>query len=130
MTETDASKLARLIRLPYQPLSVRWQTAERPGGNDWSLTALLELSKDDVTDLLRSSTRLESGAQVDRGHLVAWFPGSLRRKYEGAPGDSVVVEAAHLDPAPFLAVDRSPLVHGDAIVFEQEGLVYLHLFTM
>jgi hypothetical protein len=129
MTGTDTARLSRFINLPYQPVSVRWQTTQRPGGNDWSLTALLELKPEDVRGLMKSATKLGPG-RIDRAELKAWFPSSLKERYGGEPGDSIPVEAAHIDAAPFFAVDRSPLVHGDALVFEEEALVYLCLYTM
>jgi hypothetical protein len=64
---------------------------------------------------------------------VSWFPSEVPARYRNAAVDKygdVKVDARPLDPTPFFAVDTSPLLQGDAMVFDRERVVYLRLFTM
>ena len=83
MSQTDVQRLAALINLPYQPTAARWETTEREGGNDWSLTALLTLGPDNARALAKSSPKLGGVARVAREHLLQWFPASIRTFIRG-----------------------------------------------
>lgn len=48
----------------------------------------------------------------------------------GNKGGAIGVDAVWIEPGPIVAPDRSPLIDGAAAVFESDGLIYLHLFTM
>src|SRR6185369_16501586 len=82
MSQTDVQRLAAFINLPYQPTAARWETTQQPGGNDWSLTALLTIGTDNARALTASSPKLGGVARVAREHLLQWFPPSIRDKYK------------------------------------------------
>jgi len=133
MAKTDVEQLAAFINLPYKPLAARWETIEREGGRDWSLAALLTLAPADARALVASSPRLGGNVRGAREHLLGWFPPAIRDAYKDAlasDAEAVPVRATRLEATAFFAPAKSPLVHGDALVFEPEGLVYLSLYTM
>jgi hypothetical protein len=134
IANTDIKTLVRFINLPREPRSVRWETETQPGGNDWTLTALLAFEESDVQEILRSSEKLGGTAHVAADHLRSWFPASIRDKYPAASAPNapltIPVDGTRLTPQAFIAPAKSPLLHGHAIVFEKENLVYIHLFTM
>jgi hypothetical protein len=134
---TDEQGLTRLIKLPHRPRKVIWETDQQPGGNDWSLSALLTFEPSQVATILKESKRLTggAGARVPKEHLESWFPPAVRNRVAkpGGPGEkagAISVDAVWIEPDQFVAPEKSPLIHGDAAAFEADGLVYLHLFTM
>lgn len=136
-SRTDEQGLGRLIRLPHRPRKVVWEAEEQPGRDDWSLGALISFEPADIATILRESRRVPNGAgpRVPRSHLESWFPPAVRSRVAkpGGAGDkagAISVDAVWIEPELFVAPDKSPLIHGDAAVFESDGLVYLHLFTM
>jgi len=131
MSLTDIAGLERLINLPYRPSAVRWETSTRPGGNDWSLTALLTFQPREAQALLAAPSGDAGTLRVAPEHL-AWFPVAVRERHP-APADGGAVampEARSLGPLPFAAARKSPLLNGAALVFPADGLVYLVLYTM
>ena len=133
VADTDPVALAKLIRLPFPPKSVRWETVERAAGTDWALTALITGDPAQVQALVKASpARSSTGASIAKAH-APWFPADVisRRQRSGSgTAERVAVEAVRMDVAPFVDPQRSPLTNGTAVVFEEEGLVYLSLFTM
>jgi hypothetical protein len=134
MRSTDPKLLARFINLPGDSLEVSWETTSSPAGDNWSLTALLSLTKQQTERILASSRKLDGPApRLPKAEVRTWLPPAVRSRYpEGAGGsdDSIAVEAVAIDPSRFLAPDRSPLTHGEALLFEGDGLLFLRLFTM
>lgn len=132
--KTDIATLERFINLPYAPTQVKWTTSSRPGGNDWSLRALLFFKPGDTRSLLERAERMPGGSNtVPREDLKDWFPSSIQTQYKSElerSGDHVPVKATRISASLFSAPEKSPAIHGGALVFEDEGLVYLVLFTM
>lgn len=134
VTKTDTAGLQRLINLPYAPSSVKWTTTQQAGRDDWSLDALLSLSKGDIGALLSSAERLQGGkAAIPRQYVAEWFPDAARADLQSAletKGDRIPVDAVRITGAPFAAPDKSPVIHGEALVFEKYNLVFVGLYTM
>jgi hypothetical protein len=128
MRGTDVATLARLVNLPFPPVAVRWETSERPGGNDWSLAALITLTPAQVAELARSArAAAPQEAVMATKHLTQWFPRASEARARASGEKFTRVRATVTDGASF---HKSPLIHGQALLFEPEGLVYLSLFTM
>jgi hypothetical protein len=134
MRSDDPKLLQKFINLPTTPRTVHWATSREPGRDDWSLSALMSFDGPNLTALLQVAKPLDGKPpQISRDDLLNWFPSPVRDRYSKASADKygfVRVDATPLDPAPFFAVEKSPLLQGDAMVFQGEGLVYLRLFTM
>lgn len=65
--------------------------------------------------------------------LVNWFPGEVRTEYAAklaSKATDIEVDAIEVPGSVFAAPDKSPAIHGRALVFEKHNLVYLNLFTM
>jgi hypothetical protein len=129
MNGSDVATLAKFVNLPYPPLAVQWETANHPGGRDWSLAALIAMKPEEVNALVKSSPPLRGPARVQAEHLARWFPAGLRDRPH-ADGGLVEVDAVVAEATSFIAPDKSPLVHGDVLLFPKEGLAYLRLYTM
>jgi hypothetical protein len=132
-TSTDTQSLRRYINLAREPSSVQWKTSKIPGRSDWTLRALFRYARADLDAIEADSKRLPGPPAVPLDVLNTWFPTHLRERYATAPRDPrgvVTPEAILRTPEPFVAADRSPLVHGTVTIFSDEGLLYLDLYTM
>jgi hypothetical protein len=132
--KTDIVVLGRFINFPVTHSQVKWTTSTRPGGNDWSLRALLFFKPEDARTLLELAQHMPGSRNtVPRDDLKDWFPPSVQVEYKSElekSGEHVAVKATRISGSLFAAPNKSPAIHGDALVFEEQGLVYLVLFTM
>jgi hypothetical protein len=136
---SDVATLAKLIRLPYPPRSVRWQTSgwstqgDWPGGSDSNLTAVMLFDPAQIHAIIQACPQLARAPQRIWKGFESWFPPSFAARFARTKriGDSDFSEMEGLlvDPKPFLSPD-GPLIHGTATIFEDEGVVYLGLYTM
>jgi len=134
VTNTDVEGLSRLINLPYAPTSVRWRTEKFEHGGNWGLSALLLLKGEDIDKLMQAAETLPNcRPKVPRQVLATWFPAGARPEVTGAgatANEMVAVDAICIRPTPFTMPEKSPAIHGNALVFGKHGLVFLDLYTM
>ncbi|MEY4583407.1 MAG: hypothetical protein RL701_8110 [Pseudomonadota bacterium] len=129
---TDVVALARMISLPREPRSVKWQTT-KGHRDDWALTALLEFAPEDLSAIVAESQQLNGTAHISQ-KFTPWFPDDFRAAHAGLPvrPDGIIefADGARIRPTSFTAAKLSPLKHGIVEVFEKEGLAFVHLYTM
>ena len=133
MTKTDLAALERLINFPFRPTSVKWSTTKHPKGDDWVLTALLSFPREDIVRLLQSPEASGEGRMnVARDVFAGWFPPSAQNDYKTQMdiGSDVELIGVQVPGSLFAAPEKSPAIHGRALVLEKYDLVYLGLFTM
>lgn len=132
--KTDIAGLERLINLPARPTHVKWSTSTRPGGNDWSLAAVLTFKAEDTHRLIASPEASPDGQfTVRRESFVNLFPPAVQDRYKaqlGAGKAEVEMMGVQVPGALFAAPEKSPAIHGRALVLEEHNIVYLGLFTM
>jgi hypothetical protein len=134
MVKTDVVGLQRLVNLPYAPTSVKWSTTRLPGRDDWSLDAVMQFKAEEIKGLLETAERLHAGTPtVPRRIFESSFPEAARGDFASAlaeKSDRIRVDATRITAALFVAPDKSPAIHGDALVLERYNIVYLSLYTM
>lgn len=131
--QTDLQQLAKHINVPKSATAVRYEMNTQPGGNDHSITAAIWLSPTEAARIVETSPRLPGKARISRNRFVSLLPETLQKKYLplATPVPTVVmIDIPALEPTSFIAQDRSSLIHGRAYVFVDEGIVFLHLYTM
>jgi hypothetical protein len=130
----ELGNLPKLIAIPATPVEVKWQTETAPGGNDWSLTAMLKFSESDFNKILNNSEKPETAikAKVFKEYFYNWLPDSISKKHEEQNNsDFIFIEDAIVVRAnEFIDANKSPLVHGDAVVFKKENVFFVTLYTM
>jgi len=129
MQGSDVATLEKFVNLPYPPRAVRWETSTRPGGNDWSLAALITMTPEQVSALLPAAPAGRAGGRVSTEHFQKWFPPSMQAGHS-SDGGWVELGGVAAEAARFIAPQKSPLIHGDVLLFPADGLAYLTLYTM
>ena len=119
---TDIPGLERLIDLPKQVASVRWEYTRAHGNG--SLVAVLRLGPSEIETLLRDSPRLDvqSPVTIDP-RLVgddAVTPTPSSNQWSGV----------NIEPRAFVNPTKGGLLNGTATVIAGSGLVYLALYEM
>jgi hypothetical protein len=130
--QNTLGNLPKFINLPATPTEVKWQT-EQLGGDNWSLTAMLQFTKTDFDKIVSQSSKHEtqSKPKLASSYLFGLLPETIQSQYSNKKAEeSVYVDAYTITPDVFVDVNKSPLVNGDAVVFEDEQVFLLHLYTM
>src|SRR5690242_3461401 len=126
LTRTDITLLERYINLPIKPIWAKWSTSKQPGGNDWDITVLLYLKDEDTRRLLTNTEASRGGSMtVPRADLVNWFPTEVQAEYASkldSTAADIQVDAVQLPGSVFAAPEKSPAIHGRALVFEKHNL--------
>jgi hypothetical protein len=125
--------LPKLISLPKQPISVKWQLDEHPEKNTGNLLALLEFSPQNKIFIIENSPEFDS-KQNDRLRVElfdAWLP---ERAKDGI--EVRVVDGAYelsgvrgFKPDLFTRTDLSPYVNG-CITPLSGGYILVSLYAM
>jgi hypothetical protein len=129
----DIEGLGRLINFPYAPRSVTWTTEKFGQGDNWGLSALLTLDRLHIQGLLKSEETLPNCQPKIAREILTWFPAAVQAEVmalPGSQGDRLAVDAICLRPTAFTTPEKSPAIHGNALVFERHNLVFLDLYTM
>lgn len=124
---TDVDGLAKLVNLPEQVESVRWEHRAAKGGS--SLVAVLTIKKSALDRLLRSSTRLnvQTPIKLNKETSELMFPKGLGNQAAGQP---VEIRGVNIEPGPFVSASKSGLLNGLASIAMDDSLLYLSLFEM
>lgn len=131
--KTDVALLKKLIELPKEPLTVKWQTGDTvtpqsqslaPGPTDWGLIAIIEFKSNDLAELVSSTAAVtnKKAAILPENLMWDWVKQALGTSSKKAD------KYYTLDGTP-RNVDifsRSPLLHGYWIQLEDNSiLLYL-----
>ncbi len=130
--QTTLGNLPKFINLPATPTEIKWKT-EQLGGDNWSLTVMLQFTKPDFDQIVSQSSKhkTQSKPKLASSYLFGLLPETIQRQYSDKKAeDFVYVNAYTITPDAFMDVNKSPLVNGDAVVFEDEHVFLLHLYTM
>ena len=130
--QTTLGNLPKFINLPATPTEVKWQT-EQLGGDNWSLTAMLQFTKADFDKIVSQSSKHETPnkPKIANSYLFGLLPETIQQQYSDKKAEEFVyVDAYTITPDAFVDANKSPLVNGDAVVFEDEHVFLLHLYTM
>ncbi|MCG6970005.1 MAG: hypothetical protein LJE85_09590 [Gammaproteobacteria bacterium] len=132
MIQSTVGNLPKFINLPEIPIKVKWLT-EQLDGDNWSLTAMLEFTKTDFDQIISQSSKHETPnkPKVPNSYLFGLLPESTQQQYSDKKSEEYIdVDTYTIAPDAFVNVNKSPLVNGDAVVFEDEHVFLLHLYTM
>ena len=124
---TDVDGLAKLINLPDQVESVRWEHRKTKGGS--SLVAVITVGRSAVESLLGQAKRLDlqSPVKINGATSGLLFPGGLGKQ---ASGSELELHGTNVDPGPFINPKKSGLVNGIASIVVENQFVYLSLYEM
>ena len=90
--------------------------------------------EEDIQDLLKSAETLPNcRPKLTREVLLNWFPIAVQSEAKSAletKSDVVPVDAVCIRPTPFTMPEKSPAIHGEALVFQKHAIVFLDLYTM
>jgi hypothetical protein len=125
--------LPKLISLPKQPISVKWQLDESPEKNTGSLRALLEFSPQDKVFILENSPKFDS-KQNDRISIElfdAWLPERAKDSIEARLVDGMyeLSGVMALKPDLFTRTDLSPYVNGSVTPLSG-GYILVSLYAL
>lgn len=125
--------LPKLISLPKQPLSVKWQVDESSKTNTGSLRALLEFSSEDKASILENSPEFDSKSndRINAEFYDTWLPDSAKANIQTqAVGD--MYELSGIMPLKadlFTSAELSPYVNG-SITPLSGGYILISLYAM
>lgn len=125
--------LPKLISLPKQPLSVKWQVDETREKGTGSLRALLEYSAEDKTFVLESSPMFDNKTddRINAKFYDTWLPDSAKENINIQLVDDMY-ELSGITPLRadlFTKTDYSPYVNG-SITPLSGGYILVSLFAM
>jgi hypothetical protein len=97
------------------------------GGGNWSLTAMLEFTKTDFDKIISQYSKHETPnkQKVPNSYLFGLLPESIQQQYSDKKSEEYIyVDTYTIAPDAFVDVNKSPLVNGDAVVFEDEHVIF------
>ncbi len=125
--------LPKLISLPKQPISVKWQVDESSERNTGSLRALLEFSATDKAAILANSPEFDSKSndRINAEFYDTWLPDSAKTNIQKqSVGD--MYELSGIMPLKadlFTSAELSPYVNG-SITPLSGGYILISLYAI
>lgn len=132
-THDELDILPKLISLPKQPLSVKWQIDESSERNTGSLRALLEFSATDKAAILANSPEFDSKSndRINAEFYDTWLPDSAKTNIQKQVVDDVY-ELSGVMPRRadlFTNAELSPYVNG-SITPLSGGYILISLYAI
>lgn len=125
--------LPKLISLPKEPLSVKWQVDESSENNTGSLRALLEFSAKDKATILENSPEFDSKSndRINAEFYDTWLPDSAKANIKTQPVDDMYELSGimSLRADLFSKAELSPYVNG-SITPLSGGYILVSLYAM
>jgi hypothetical protein len=125
--------LPKLISLPKQPISVKWQVDESPEQNTGSLRALLEFSPQDKLSIIESSPEFDSKEddRISAELFNVWLPESAKANIKTRAVEDMYELSGimALKPDLFTRTDLSPYVNG-SITPLSGGYILVSLYAL
>lgn len=89
--QTTLGNLPKFINLPATPIKVKWQT-EQLGGDNWSLTAMLEFTKTDFDQIIGQSSKHETPnkPKVPNSYLFGLLPEPIQQQYSDKKSEEYI----------------------------------------
>ena len=130
---TEIGVLNKLISLPTEPLSVKWDIEESKQSGNGSIRALLEFSKQDKQSILNKSSGFDnkSNDRIDEVFFDTWLPAEAKDGIEVKKINGVyeLVGVMALQPNLFTQTKLSPYVNG-SITPLAGGFILVSLYSM
>jgi len=130
---TEVGILNKLISIPAEPLSVKWEINESKERGTGSLRALLEFNEQDKQDILQKSTEFENKTndRIDAAFFDTWLPAESKEGIETelVSGSYLLKDTFALQPDLFTQTELSPYVNG-SITPLSGGYILIALYSM
>ena len=129
--QSDLVALARMINLPFQPDSVKWQTAslvtnksQSFGPEDWGIVVLMKISDKDFKSFMEGAQDTKS-ASLPAAFALPWLSSMITSEFRlDTSGSYYEFTRSAVSAEAFY---RSPLLNGAIFpVSSTELLLYLH----
>jgi len=130
---TDIGILNKLISLPKEPISVRWELDESPERDNGSLNVLLEFTNTDKKFILNNSDSFEKQQNdlINTVFYQNWLPEKSKKgiRTKAIKNNYELLNVIPLQPNLFNKTDLSPYVNG-SITPLSNGFIFLSLYAM
>ena len=131
--QTEIGILNKLISIPAEPLSVKWEINESKERGTGSLRALLEFSVQDKLDILKKSNAFDNKTndRIDANFYDTWLPAESKEsvRTELVSGSYELKDILALQPDLFTQTELSPYVNG-SITPLSGGYILVSLYSM
>lgn len=130
---TELGILPKLISLPRQPLSVKWEIRESKEKGTGYLRALLEFNPEDSQYIIENSKHFESQTndRINVEFYEEWLPEKIKSDLSIMQEDKtyVLLGVKALQPNLFIQTKLSPYVNGSITPFTH-GYILVSLYSM
>ncbi len=131
--QTELGVLPKLMSLPKQPLSVKWNISENSKHGTGFLVALFKFLESDYKYILDNSHPFENKVndRINIEYYDKWLPSdakiSIRTKTNGEVYELIGIFG--FKPNLFTKTQLSPYIHGNIIPLNN-GYIWVELYTM